>query len=190
MKDPKGKQVCGAKLRGKSATCQKPPMENGRCRLHGGATPSGPDNANFKHGKYADVFKGRMLERFERMQKDPRPLDMVPDLLVQRTLLETYLDEVSNRKKIKLSELMNASALAQDAVRSAATITQARQKQALTLAEIKFIQKGMMMLMEKYVPDPDDRRNFIEELYTLVPETDGTETDEPAELPAGTSATS
>jgi len=182
---PKG-NVCGAKLRGKDATCQKPPMANGRCRLHGGKTPNGPDSANYKHGKYADAFKGAMRERWERMQKDPNPLDMLPDLHVQRTLLETYLDLIGNRKKIKLNELINASALAQDAVKSAATITQARQKQALTLAEIKFIQKGIMMLMEKYVPDPDQRRNFIEELYTLIPETDGAETDEPAELPAGT----
>ena len=184
---PAGK-VCGAKLRKKPGrTCQSTQlMSNGRCRLHGGKTHSGPDSANYKHGKYADAFKGQMRQRFERMSQDANPLDMLPDLHVQRTLLETYLDEIGNRKKIKLNELINASNLAQDAVKSAATITQARQKQALTLAEIKFIQKGMMMLMEKYVPDPNQRRNFIEELYTLVPETDGTEADEPAELPAST----
>lgn len=184
------RKVCGAKLRGKNKTCQMSPMANGRCRLHGGATPSGPDSANYKHGRYADAFKGQMLAHFEQMQRDENPLDMVPDLLVQRAMTQTYLTAVTARSKPKLNELMNASALAQDAVKSAAIIAQTRQKQALTLAEIKFIQKGMMMLMEKYVPDPEQRRNFIADLTALIPEPNGTQADEPAELSAGTSAAS
>lgn len=185
MKDkPKGK-VCGAKLRGKNAHCQKAPMANGRCRLHGGKTPSGPESPHFRHGRYAEAFKGVMRERFERMQNEKNPLDMVTDLNVQKALMEEYLDQITNRKKIRLSELMNASALAQDAVKSAAVIVSTRQKQALTLAEIMFIKKSMMLLLEKYVPDPNQRRNFITELGTLIPERNDPDADEPAELPAG-----
>jgi len=182
------RKVCGAKLRKKPGKfCQSTRlMSNGRCRLHGGKTPSGTDSPHFKHGRYANAFKGKMLEHFEQMQKDENPLDMVPDLLVQRAMTQTYLEAVTARKNPKLSELMNASSLAQDAVKSAAIIAQTRQKQALTLAEIKFIQKGMMMLMEKYVPDPEQRRNFIADLTALIPEPDGTQADEPAELPAST----
>lgn len=182
------RKVCGAKLRKKPGKfCQSTKlMSNGRCRLHGGKTPSGPDSANYKHGKYADAFKGQMLARFERLQKDPQPLDMLPDLNIQRTLLETYLEKISNKKTVKVSDLMNASNLAQDAVKSAAAIAQARQKQAFTLAEWKFLQKSIMLLMEKYVPDPDSRRNFIEELIAIIPETHDTQADEPAELPAST----
>ena len=32
---------CGAKCRTKDETCRNLPLENGRCRFHGGATPSG-----------------------------------------------------------------------------------------------------------------------------------------------------
>jgi len=190
MKDPGRKKVCGAKLRGKNANCQKPPMANGRCRLHGGATPSGPDNANFKHGRYADAFKGSMVARWDNVQQDVKPLDMVPDLLVQRVMLTEYLAQLTNRSKIKLPELINASNLAQDAVKSAAIIAQARQKTALTIAEIKFFKQGMMMLLEKYVPDPDQQRNFIADLSALIPEPDESEAVEPYELSAGTSKTS
>ena len=182
---PKGK-VCGAKLRGKDAYCQKPPMANGRCRLHGGKTPSGPESVHFKHGRYADAFKGKMAERFERMKTEQNPLDMVTDLQVQRTMLEEYLDQIGNRRKLKLNELINASSLAQDAVKSAAIIAQTHQKQALTLVEIRFFQQGMIKLLEKYVPNPDDRRNFIAELNALIPDPNGTDESEPAELPAGT----
>lgn len=33
--------VCGAKGKTTGKPCQQPPMENGRCRLHGGLTPKG-----------------------------------------------------------------------------------------------------------------------------------------------------
>lgn len=130
-----------------------------------------------------------MALRFSKLQKDNQPLDAVADLNVQRAMLEEYIAQANKRKKIKMTDLMNAADMAKDAVKSAAIIAQTRQKQALTLAEIKFIQKGMMMLMEKYVPDPDQRRNFIEELYTLIPETDGAEESESAVLPAGAEPT-
>lgn len=178
-------KVCGAKLRGKDRTCQKAPMANGRCSLHGGLTPSGPESANYKHGRYAEAFKGQLAARFKKHGADPQPLDMIADLNVQRTLLEEYLSQLTNGRKIKLNELINASSLAQDAVKSAAIITQSRQKTALTFAEIKFIKQGMLMLLEKYVPDPDQRRNFIAELGTLIPERNDAEAPEPAELSTG-----
>lgn len=33
--------VCGARVKRTGGTCQQPAMENGRCRVHGGATPRG-----------------------------------------------------------------------------------------------------------------------------------------------------
>lgn len=186
MKD----KVCGAKLRNKNAYCQKPPMANGRCRLHGGSTPSGPDSPHFKTGKFAYAFKNRMADRFAQLQNDKNPLEMVTDLNVQRAMLDEYVAQTTGRKKVRLSDLQNAADMAKDAVKSAAIIAQTRQKQALTLAELKFLQKGMMMLMEKYVPDSDQRRNFIADLIALIPETDGAEESEPAELSAGAEPTS
>jgi hypothetical protein len=182
--------VCGAKLRGKNKTCQKPPMANGRCRLHGGATPSGPDSANFKHGRYAEAFKGQLAEKFQRADTDETPLDLLPDLKAQRVITEQYFDQISNRKKLKLSELINASNLAQDVVRSGAMIIKSRNDQALTIAEIRFFQMGIMRLLDKYVTDPNQRRDFIAELNALIPEKHAGEDAEPAKLPAGSRETS
>ena len=48
------KVLCGAKARSvEGAPCKLPPMENGRCRFHGGKTP-------IKHGKYS---KKAILEK-------------------------------------------------------------------------------------------------------------------------------
>jgi hypothetical protein len=40
--------LCGAKLRGKDAHCQKHGMLNGRCRLHGGLSPKNQDHWNWQ----------------------------------------------------------------------------------------------------------------------------------------------
>ena len=40
--------LCGAKLRGGGAYCQKHGMLNGKCRLHGGLSPKGSDHWNFQ----------------------------------------------------------------------------------------------------------------------------------------------
>lgn len=132
-------------------------------------------------------LRGRLAVRFEQMKQDGNPLDMVTDLMVQRTMLNLYIDDLSSKTKVKPAELIHASNLAQDAVKSAAIIAQTRQKQALTLVEIKFFQQGMLKLLEKYVPNPDERRDFIADLNALIPHTDDAEESQPAELPTGTS---
>lgn len=179
------KKVCGAKLRNKDKTCQKSPMANGRCRLHGGATPSGPDNANFKHGRYANAFKGKLAEKFDKASADDKPLDLLPELAVQRSLLADYIESVSGKKVITAGAIGNLSSLVNDVVKTATMIAKVRNDEALTLAELKFIKQGMMMLMEKYVPDADRRRNYIAELVALIPDRTSTEESELASLPAG-----
>lgn len=180
------KKVCGAKLRGKDRTCQKSPMANKRrCRLHGGATPSGPESTHYKHGRYALVFRGKLAEKFAHASADEEPLDLLPELAVQRSLLAQYVEVVSGKRTVRAGDVKNVSALAEDVVRTAATIAKVRNDTALTIAEVRFIQAGMMRLLEKYVTDPDRQRNFIEELSRLVPGRYDAGGSVPAVLPTG-----
>ncbi|WP_366938599.1 HGGxSTG domain-containing protein [Bradyrhizobium sp.] len=54
---------CGAKTRS-GKPCQSPGMANGRCRMHGGASPGAPKgNRNaFKHGRYTKDAVARRKE--------------------------------------------------------------------------------------------------------------------------------
>lgn len=164
------KRICGAKLRGKDKTCQKSPMANGRCRLHGGATPSGPDSANYKHGRYAEAFKGQLAIKFRQANVDDKPLDNLPELAVQRSVLEQYIEIVSGKKKMAVTDAERLSRLSQDVVRTATMIAKTRNDNALTAVEIQFLQAGILRLLEKYVTDPDQRRNFVTELRGLIPQ--------------------
>lgn len=184
------KKICGAKLRGKDKICQKPPMANGRCRLHGGATPSGPASPNFKHGRYAAVFRGTLAEKFDTASADTKPLDLLPELAVQRSLLSQYLEATTAKKKIKAADVERISELAQDVVKTATMISRMRNEEALTANEIKFLQAGILRLLEKYVPDSDTRRNFINELSGLIPRRDDASPSQFESLPAGTAKTS
>lgn len=50
-------KVCGAKNRNKDTFCKNTlVMENGRCRMHGGATPNGIASPHFVNGKTSKYF--------------------------------------------------------------------------------------------------------------------------------------
>lgn len=62
--------ICGAKTRS-GKPCQTRPMANGRCRMHGGATPSGIASPHFKTGTYTRYLPSRLLERYHESLSDP-----------------------------------------------------------------------------------------------------------------------
>ena len=184
------KKICGAKLRGKDKTCQKSPMANGRCRLHGGATPSGPDSANYKHGRYADVFKGLIAEKFNTAATDHRPLDILPELAVQRSLLSQYIEYATGKRKMSAKDVERLSDLAQDVIKSATMIAKMRNDDALTVNEIHFFQAGILRLLEKYVPDTDTRRAFVSEIARIIPSRIDASGGEQGSVSAGAEKTS
>ena len=64
---------CGAQTRSKSP-CRSPAMPNGRCRMHGGASPGAPRgkaNGNYKHGRFTAeaIASRRGLNALIRMLK-------------------------------------------------------------------------------------------------------------------------
>jgi len=179
------KRICGAKLRGKKKHCQKPPMANGRCRLHGGATPNGPESKNFRHGKYAAAFKGTLAEKFNKSVKDKKPMDLQAELAVLRTLNEQLIETASARKKIRITDLANIATMTSAVINAAAKIAKMRNDENMTMAEIRFVQTRMIQIMEKYVPDPDRRRAYLEELSGLVSPRHAASEDEPADLSLG-----
>jgi hypothetical protein len=68
------KKFCGARLRGQGErTCRAIPMENGRCRLHGGASLKGVASGTFVSGRYSK-YLGRHRRAYEELIKDEEKL--------------------------------------------------------------------------------------------------------------------
>lgn len=115
VSDPDGKpgakpgtKRCGAKLRkkpGKRCRSDKL-MPNGRCRLHGGKTPSGPMGPNWKHGRrsknhrwQADLPKTSLAKRFNVALADPQLTSLRAAAALNDAMLTSYTASLSDTGK-------------------------------------------------------------------------------------------
>ncbi len=66
----KGYRICGSKTRQVQSKpyCHRPAGWGtthpgvGRCKLHGGCSPMGPDHPNWKSGRYSHLYQGRLIQ--------------------------------------------------------------------------------------------------------------------------------
>lgn len=94
-RNSKGQPVCGARLtdrdykwrRGKTVVKKA----GSRCRLHGGASPSGKDHGRYKDGKYAKTLPAGIRDTYEEVQQD----DHLTDLREELALIVTRIVEVT-----------------------------------------------------------------------------------------------
>jgi hypothetical protein len=57
-------------------------MPNGRCKLHGGKSLSGPASGTFKTGRYSKVLPARLLEGYLDARSDPELLSLKDEVAV------------------------------------------------------------------------------------------------------------
>lgn len=90
-------RVCGAKTR-KGTPCQRRPLKNGRCKLHGGAQPApGPTHPNWKHGRYSRYSGSapeRIQERLQQVIDDPEAASLRAELGLMTALTEEKLAQL------------------------------------------------------------------------------------------------
>lgn len=81
---------CAAKTRS-GTPCKKPAgwgtdhVGQGRCKLHGGATP-------IKHGRYSSIQRPRLRELLDAFENDPEPLNLLPEVKLLRALLTDFVE--------------------------------------------------------------------------------------------------
>lgn len=83
---------CGAETKSKGTPCTKPAgwrtdhTGEGRCYLHGGATP--PKS----HGRYSKITRPRLAELIKEFEEDQNPSDLLPELHFLRALVVDYVE--------------------------------------------------------------------------------------------------
>ena len=83
-----GAVVCGAKTRqkneaGQVQVCRQTQVSNnGRCRLHGGGSLSGPAHPAYRHGRYWRVLPLVLQPGYAEADQDRNKLSMEPELAV------------------------------------------------------------------------------------------------------------
>lgn len=69
-------------------------MANGRCRIHGGATPGGFASPHFKTGRYSKVLPAALRDRYEQARGDEDLLSLRDEL----ALVDARIGEVLQGK--------------------------------------------------------------------------------------------
>lgn len=89
------RKICGATNR-QGKPCQSPPMKGKtRCKLHGGATPTGEASPQFKHGRYSKHMPAGMREKFERALEDQQLLELTADAALLDALVVERLEALA-----------------------------------------------------------------------------------------------
>src|SRR5215204_1309703 len=90
---PGTKQACGAKTR-KGTPCQNPAMQNGRCRMHGGASLKGTDLPQFRSGRYSKSIPDRLVGRFREALADEERHDLRDEIALAEAKIDDLLSEM------------------------------------------------------------------------------------------------
>lgn len=114
-------RVCGAKTRGGGA-CQRAPMDNGRCYLHGGMTPRGVASPQFRTGRYSKVLPARLTDRYREALDDPALLELREEISLLDARLADLLGRVETGESGEVWRLLRAAFAEFTKARSAAKI--------------------------------------------------------------------
>jgi hypothetical protein len=96
IKDDEGKKRCGVKNRTNGKPCMNAPMENGRCRLHGGAMLQGSEHPSYKDGRHARFYKQlptRLREIYDGFSNSDELDSLTPNIAI----LDTRMAELIER---------------------------------------------------------------------------------------------
>ncbi len=90
---------CGAKLRKSHPPryCQRSPMPNGRCHLHGGKSLKGPASGTYQGKGFSKYFPGKKLGKiFARSFEDPELMQSRKDLAIVDTRLVELIQSLNS----------------------------------------------------------------------------------------------
>jgi hypothetical protein len=106
---------CGALTR-RGTPCQGPAMANGRCRMHGGASPRGIEHPSFVSGRYSKSAPDRLVGRYAEALADPERHDLRDEIALAEAKIDDLLQGMaygeSDRLWIELLTLERKSRVA------------------------------------------------------------------------------
>ena len=156
---------CGARRRGTDRRCRAAAMANGRCRIHGGASPGRP----IVHGRYSVAHRTALAEKHRRFLADPRPADLSDELALTRALLEEYLERFNEGNPYTGADIELILKLTNRIGETVERMSRIINQHALTAAEVSFLRVKMAELIGRYLRDPGDRNAFLDDLRRAIP---------------------
>jgi hypothetical protein len=89
-----GKLLCNAR----GNTCKAFAVKGReKCRFHGGATPRGPANPNFKHGKYSKYLPANIAAKYAEAKSDPELIEYTDAIALLDARCRLLLESAESR---------------------------------------------------------------------------------------------
>lgn len=89
-------EICGALTRDKKF-CRQKPLENGRCKLHGGHSPNGLDHPRTKHGSYSKYIPKELMSKYRDSQDNEELLSLRDETALITTRIMQLVEDVEER---------------------------------------------------------------------------------------------
>lgn len=164
---------CGARTRS-GAPCKKQAgwgsdhLGEGRCRLHGGATP-------VRHGLRSKVpsrykrARENLKHLIEEFENDPDPLGLLPELAVLRAVLHLHLDQAEGACPScgRSDDYKIAANLIERIGRMVARIEKLRAKDSISRPELFDLVQRMALMVKWHVKDPEILEKIADDWYQL-----------------------
>jgi hypothetical protein len=79
--------------------CRNPAMRNGKCRMHGGKTPSGRESPHYKGAGRARVIPAHWIQSYEESIIDPKQSSFKPDIVRCDAQIDELLTSLPTREE-------------------------------------------------------------------------------------------
>lgn len=141
------------------------------CQVHGAGSPKQgrPGGRPPVHGRYALKHQAGLQEKQAVFLADPTPGDLTAELALMRALLEDYMERYGDFDDAPLPEhYERLFDMIETITGTVERIHRILSKTALTQAELLYIQAKIADLVNRYIDDPDRRKQFLAELRQAV----------------------
>ena len=170
-----GPARCGSKRKNGRPPCRNvagfrtdhPGM--GRCFLHGGNIPAGPENANWRHGLYAKVFRGKLAERLKQAMQGPDPLHLSGEVAAARAVVVNYVEQVQTEAGLTGEQAGVVLAMLGQIGTLVSKDMDVRTIRHSPEVEILFVQNAMERAIRDFIPDPERQRAFVARIRAAFP---------------------
>lgn len=122
-------------------------LHEGRCKFHSGRLAI----RSVSSGRYAPKLKRKLREQYAEFSSDPDILNLLPELVLQRTLLanqiEEYQDEFNQKTLITALRLLN------DIGGTVERIEKIHSQKILTAATARLMMAEALNVIKEFVPE-------------------------------------
>jgi hypothetical protein len=132
--------------------------------MHGGKMPHGPNTRAYKHGRYSKYVRGEIQQKLLDFE-DKDPLDILPELMMQRVLFANYLARFQQGIVPTAGDIQAMMNWLGEIGRTVERIVKMKNDTALTAAEVTFLAARLTDVVGRYVPEPDRQLAFVNEVF-------------------------